>query len=137
MISAVLTNPQQAHAAFSSLWASIKPRLMAGQRLEVTVEEEKRTPEQNKAQWPILEAFSRQLKWPVNGEMVYMTGEEWKDVLTAAFHQETVRLAQGLDGGVVMLGRRTRKFPKSKFSEWIDFLKATAALRNVDLGEHG
>lgn len=94
-----------------------------------------RTVEQNAAQWPILTAFSEQLMWPVNGEMVYMTPEEWKDVLTAAFKRENPRLAMGLDGGVVMLGQRTSKFKKKQFSEWLEFLHATAAHRGVDLNE--
>jgi hypothetical protein len=93
----------------------------------VAISEPNRTLEQNAAQWPILEAFSTQLTWPVNGEMVRMSDEEWKDVLTAAFKQETARLAKGLNGGVVMLGARTSKFGKRKFSEWIEFLHATAA----------
>lgn len=97
----------------------------------VTVGDASRTLEQNAAQWPYLEAFSEQLDWPVNGRMVKMTPEEWKDVLTAAFQQETARLAMGLDGGVVMLGLRTSKMGKAKFSEWLEFLKATAALRGV------
>lgn len=35
----------------------------------VTIGEPTRTLEQNAAQWPILEAFSEQLQWPVNGRM--------------------------------------------------------------------
>jgi hypothetical protein len=101
----------------------------------VTLEEPTRTTEQNAVQWPYLTAFSRQLKWPVNGEMVTMTPDEWKDVLTAAFQGETVRLAMGMSGGVVMLGLRTSRMGKRRFSEWIDFLKATAAMRNVAVYE--
>lgn len=97
----------------------------------VTIREPNRTLEQNAAQWPILEAFSAQLQWPVNGQMVHMTAEEWKDVLTAAFQRETARLAMGLDGGVVMLGQRTSKFGKRRFSEWLEFLHAVAAMRGV------
>lgn len=103
----------------------------AGHGYKVTVQEATRTLDQNAAQWPILDAFSRQLKWPVNGQMVYMTDEEWKDVLTAAFRRDRLRMAMGLDGGVVMLGQRTSKFPKSEFSEWLEFLHATAADRGV------
>ena len=94
-----------------------------------------RTLEQNAAQWPILEEFSKQLQWPVNGAMCWMTKEEWKDVLSAGFRHETVRLAMGLDGGVVMLGMRTSTIPKATFSEWLDFLHATAAIRGVKLLE--
>jgi hypothetical protein len=99
----------------------------------VTIAEPNRTLEQNALQWPILQAFADQLQWPVNGQMVWMTPDEWKDVLTAAFKRETARLAMGLDGGVVMLGMRTSQMGKKQFSEWIDFLKATAALRGVEL----
>ena len=97
----------------------------------VTVQEPTRNTSQNAAQWPILEAFAEQLQWPVNGAMVSLTAEEWKDVLTAAFQGETVRLAMGLNGGVVMLGLRTSQMGKRLFSEWLEFLHATAALRGV------
>ena len=90
-----------------------------------------RTLDQNAAQWPYLDAFSKQIKWPVNGHMVNMTPEEWKHVLTAAFKRESARLAMGLDGGVVMLGMRTSQMNKSAFSDWLEFLIATAAQRNV------
>ncbi len=97
----------------------------------VTVQPPKRTNAQNAAMWPILEAFSAQLQWPVNGRMVYMTPEEWKDVLTAGFRQETTRLAMGLDGGVVMLGSRTSEMLKPEFSEFLEFLHAIAVSRGV------
>jgi hypothetical protein len=98
----------------------------------VTFAPETRTPEQNAQQWPYLAGFAKQLQWPVNGHMVHMTADEWKDVLTAAFTRETVRLAQGLDGGLVMLGLRTSKFSKKRWPEWMAFLKATAAERGVE-----
>lgn len=129
--SATLYSATQGHAVWSGLWPEIKAHLMAGQKLQVTVVDEGRSLEQNAAQWPILDAFSSQLQWPVNAELVYMSAEEWKDLLTAAFNRETVRIAKGLDGGVVMLGLRTSRFTKKRFSEWLDFLNATAALRGV------
>ena len=99
----------------------------------VTVSEANRSLDQNAAQWPILQAFADQLQWPVNGAMVWMTPEEWKDVLSAAFKRETVRVAMGMDGGMVMLGSRTSEFGKKQFSDWLEFLNATAAARDVDL----
>jgi len=101
----------------------------------VQVMEPGRSGEQNAAMWPILEAFSKQLQWPVNGQMVYMTPDDWKDLLSAAFRQETVRVAMGLDGGMVMLGQRTSKFTKRQFSEWLEFLHATAVARGVQVYE--
>lgn len=96
-----------------------------------TFSEPLRSKDQNSVQWPYLDAFSKQLQWPVNGEMVFMSSEEWKDVFSAAFNQETVRLAMGLRGGVVMLGLRTSKMKKAVFSDWIEFLKAEAAHRKI------
>lgn len=100
----------------------------------VQIKPPKRNLEQNSAQWPILQAFSKQIQWPVNGVMETLTNEEWKDVLTSAFEEETrPRLAAGLDGGVVMLGRRTKDFSKAKFSEWLEFLHAVAAAKGIEL----
>ena len=98
---------------------------------QVTLSEPPRTLDQNSAQWPLLEAFSKQLEWPINGMMTKITPEDWKDILTSAFKRETVRVAMGLDGGMVMLGQRTSKFKKAEFSEYLEFLHATAALRGV------
>lgn len=99
----------------------------------VVVQEATRSLDQNAAQWPILEAIAAQTEWNVNGEMVKLDKSEVKEILSAAFHQETVRLAQGLNGGVVMLGRRTSEFRKGEFSEWLEFLHSVAADRNVRL----
>lgn len=97
----------------------------------VTISEPTRSLEANAAMWPILQAFSDQLDWPVNGIMTKLTPDEFKDILTAAFHRETARLAMGLDGGVVMLGLRTSKMGKREFSEFLEFLHATAVARGV------
>lgn len=97
----------------------------------VTITPPSRSTDQNAAQWPVLHAFSKQLAWPVNGRMVNMTPDDWKNVLTAAFRKEQALLAMGLDGGVVMLGLRTSKFTKKEFSEWLEFLHATAIDRGV------
>ena len=92
-----------------------------------------RTLDQNCYQWPYLEGFSKQLQWPVNGEMVWLSREEWKDILTCAFEEEVKpRLAMGFEGsGMVMLGRRTSQFGKKKFAEWMEWLMAAASLKGV------
>ena len=98
----------------------------------VRIEPATRSLDQNAAQWPYLEGFSKQLQWPVNGEKVWLTPDEYKDILTCAFEEEVKpRLAMGWDGGVVMLGRRTSKFGKKKFSEWMEWLIAAAAMKGV------
>ena len=100
---------------------------------KVTVSEPTRSGEQNDVQWPLLRAISAQLKWAVNGEMVDMTPDEFKDVLTASFRKEVPRLAMGVEGGVVMLGQRTSKFKKKEFSEWLDYLHWFCAKKGVNL----
>lgn len=130
-----LYSAQQGHAEMRNLWEFLKPWLIAGHRLTVMVRSRFRTNEQNNAQWPYLDAFAAQLLWPVNGQMVQMDSEDWKDVLTAAFRNETARIAMGLNGGVVMLGVRTSKMLVDEFSEWLEFLKATAADRGVTVYE--
>ena len=89
--------------------------------------EARRNAGQNAAQWPILDAWSKQKQWPVNGSMTSLSSEEWKDVLTAAFEGETnPRIAMGLEGGMVMLGRRTSRYGKKRFSEWLEWLNAAS-----------
>jgi hypothetical protein len=39
----------------------------------------------------------------------------------------------GMDGGMVMLGQRTSGFSKKEFSDWLEFLHATAVDREVNL----
>lgn len=129
----ILRTPEQGHDALSRLWQKAKDALAAGKVVKIRASEETRSLEQNAAMWPLLEAFSQQLLWPVNGAMVRMDPEEWKDVLTAAFRKERARLAMGLDGGVVMLGMRTSKMGKREFSEWLEFLHSVAADRGVNL----
>lgn len=104
----------------------------------VTVGEVSRTASQNSMLWPLLEQFAAQLEWPVNGRLVRLSAEEWKDVLTAAFHSDRLRLASSLDGrGVVMLGLRTSRMGKREFSEFLEFILAAAAERGVDLRDEG
>ena len=122
------------------IMAHAQARAMARQAVQdapegyaVTISEPTRNLEQNSAQWPILQAFADQLQWPINGRLEWITPEEWKDVLTCAFRREAVRVAMGMDGGMVMLGSRTSKFSKAQFGEWLEFLHATAADRGIDL----
>lgn len=97
----------------------------------VTIAETTRSVEQNAAQWPILEAFAQQKQAVINGRLETVTADDWKDILTAAFNSELTRVALGLDGRMVLLGQRTSKFGKGKFSDWLEFLHATAAEMGV------
>jgi hypothetical protein len=89
-----------------------------------------RSLDQNAKLWPMLDDIATQVPIVVNGERVYGSDEDWKDLLTAAFEQD-IRMAVGLTGGMVMLGARTREYGKAKFSDFIEFIYATGADRNV------
>ncbi len=128
-----LWNPQQGYQRLLAIWVIAKAMLIDGHRMVLTLAPETRTQAQNRLMWPLLTVFSKQLLWPVDGCMVKMTPDEWKDVLSAAFKGESVRLAMGLNGGVVLLGQRTSKFTKKQFAEWIEFIYATAADRELKL----
>lgn len=99
----------------------------------VIVQEPGRTLDQNAALWPLLDAFARQLQWPVNGKMQSLAADEWKAILTAGFRKEQGRLAAGLDGGVVMLGSSTSTMTKREFGEFLEFLFYVAAERGINL----
>ena len=133
-LTIILCNRVQAWAAIKAeLYPALTKVLQGGKRWILTLRPETRTEAQNRLMWPLLTEFSKQLQWPVDGRMVTMEPEDWKDVLSAAFKGESVRLAMGLNGGVVLLGQRTSKFNKAQFSDWIEFLYATAADRGVNL----
>lgn len=97
----------------------------------VTFEEPRRNLEQNALMWVLLTAFSEQLEWPVNGRMVKLDPDEWKDILSAAYKRESQRVAMGIDGGMVMLGLRTSKMGKREFAEFIEFIYSVASERGV------
>ncbi len=101
----------------------------------VVIDEPKRTLDQNAAQWPLLDALANQSEWPVNGAMVKISAEDWKDVLTCAFRNEQPRIAQGYNGGMVLLGQRTSKFKKKEFSDWMEFLWSVVTERGVTVYE--
>ena len=129
-----LINRQQAWQAIKvQVFPYLAQVLQSGQRFVLSIKPETRTAEQNRLMWPLLTVFSKELLWPVNGHMVKMDPDDWKDLLSAAFKGENVRLAMGLNGGVVLLGQRTSKFTKAEFSDWIEFLYATAADRDLKL----
>ena len=100
----------------------------------VKVEEPNRTLDQNSKMWPMLSDISKQVRWPVDGELVYITEDDWKDIFTAALKKHQ-RMAKGIDGGVVMLGSRTSRMKKAEFSDLIEIMYAFGAERGVQWTE--
>ena len=96
----------------------------------VQISEPNRSLEQNAAQWPYLEAFSKSKQLCINGQMEWATADDWKDVLTGCWNGE-MRMA-AFDGKVIMLPQRTSKMGKKSFSTWMEFLVAMAAQSGIE-----
>ena len=129
-LGARLVNAQQASTWLREAFDRIKPALMEGRRFSVEIRPETRSTAQNRILWSILGDLSAQLTWLVDGQHQRLTDEEWKDILTAdlAKHQ---RVAAGLNGGFVLLGRRTSKMGVAEVSELIELAHAFGSLRGV------
>ena len=97
----------------------------------VTLAEPNRTLDQNAAQWPYLEAFAKQKQLCINGQMQWVTADDWKDVLTGCWNGE-MRMA-AFDGKVIMLPQRTSKMGKGAFSTWLEFLIAMSVTSGVEV----
>ena len=106
----------------------------AGQKLEIKVSDPTRTLEQNAKLWACLSDISRQVQWPVDGKLQVLSPEDWKDVLSAGLHKEQ-RIAQGIEGGFVILGQRTSQMSKRQLAELIEFIQYFGADRGVEWSE--
>jgi len=120
-----LHNAQQGYTAMKKAWEMAKPYLMAGNKLTLTLEEEKRSLPQNQLMWSILTDLSKQVPW--HGEK--LTKEEYKDLLTAGLKKQ--RAIPGIDGGFVVLGTSTSKMTKQEMTDLITLAHAFGDERGV------
>lgn len=89
-----------------------------------------RSLEQNAKMWPMLQDLAEQVQWPVDGKLQLVTKEDWKEIITAGL-KKTQRVAQGIEGGFVMLGSRTSQMTIGQMREVIDFAEWFGAERGV------
>ncbi|MAK56537.1 MAG: hypothetical protein CML17_11960 [Pusillimonas sp.] len=89
-----------------------------------------RTLEQSAKLHAMLGDISRQVQWPINGSMECLSIDDWKAVITASLMQEK-RMAPGVRGGFVILGKRTSTMTVREMSEMIEFLYAFGAEHEV------
>lgn len=108
----------------------VQPQVQAEDRMSEVETHDSRTADQNKLLWAMLTDVSDQIKWRVNGRLVDMDKDDWKDVLTAALRKHQ-RVADGVDGGIVFLGMRTHRMNKQEFSDLIELIRAFGAERGV------
>lgn len=120
-----LYNAQQGHTVLKDIWQKAKPYLMAGNKLVLTIEQEKRSHEQNALLWSVLTDLSKQVLW--HGEK--LTKDEYKDLLTAGLKKQ--RAIPGIDGGFVVLGTSTSKMTKQEMTDLITLAHAFGDEREV------
>lgn len=81
-----------------------------------------RSLEQNALMWARLTDIANQLPWPVDGKTQHLSPSDWKDICTAGL-RKTQRIAQGIEGGFVVLGARTSKMTVAEMKELLDFIE--------------
>jgi hypothetical protein len=84
--------------------------------------------------WALLSDIARQVQWPVDGELQWLTKEDWKVLLTAGLKREQ-RIAKGIWGGFVMLGCSTSRMSKQEMSELVELILAFGAEHGVEWSE--
>jgi hypothetical protein len=109
-----LFSPRQRQAAIEAVRT-------APEHYIVEIKPKTRTLDQNAMLWRLLTIASDQIPWQVNGSDVMLSPDDWKDIFTASLHQEN-RIAKGIRGGFVMLGKSTSRMTVSQLSELIEFI---------------
>lgn len=90
----------------------------------------RRTLEQNAKLWAMLGDIARQVEWSVNGVRGLLDAEDWKHIVTATVRQE-VRMAEGINGGFVLLGQSTKRMTVAELGDLIEFMYSFGADRGV------
>jgi hypothetical protein len=89
-----------------------------------------RSEAQNALMWSALGDLSRSIDWPVDGVLTRLDAEDWKHVMSAGLKRHQ-RIAQGVDGGFVILGQSTRKMTVAEMGELIELIHAFGTQRGV------
>jgi hypothetical protein len=88
---------------------------------------------QNSCMWAALTDIAEQIEWVVNGRRQKITPEDWKHILSGALFKEQ-RIAEGIDGGFVVLGQSTSKMTKEQMSQLLELIYMFGAERGVKFG---
>jgi hypothetical protein len=131
-VTVFVLRPENARERMAAAWRFACQFLELGRAAKITVEEAKptRTLEQNSRMWALLTDVSRQVEWPVDGRLQRLSPAEWKDIFTAALRKGQ-RVAQGVDGGFVMLGASTSRMSVGEMCDLQTLIEAFGAERGV------
>ncbi len=98
----------------------------------VEIKPRTRSTDQNSMLWRLLTITAHNVPWKVNGTETLLSPEDWKDIFTASLHQEN-RIARGIRGGMVMLGRSTSVMSVPAMVELIEFIYSFLAEQGVEI----
>lgn len=131
-MSTFVLDTNNARVRMAAVWQFACSVLQLGKPVKVTVEEctSTRSLEQNSKLWAVLTDISRQVDWYVDGKIQRLEPEEWKHVLTAGLKKHQ-RIAQGIEGGFVILGTRTSRMRVAEMAELIELALAFGAEHDV------
>jgi len=125
-----------ARERMANAWRYACDMLSQGKSVRVRIDEKKATRSlaQNEKMWAVLTDISRQVQWPVDGAMQFIEPEDWKHVLSAGLKRHQ-RVAQGVDGGFVILGQRTSQMSIGEMCELIELAQAFGVEHGVSWSE--
>lgn len=127
--------PVQAHKEMLTvIWPMLKSMLMAGHRMTIEIKQSKRSVEQNSMFHSLIDKIAKQMAEAGST----WTSDDWKRLLIDQWAHDTNRkigkVCPSLDGErVVQLGLQSHKFTTAESSEFIEFLYAWAANKELTL----
>jgi hypothetical protein len=129
-----LVNVEQGTMLIKTLWPKMKEALASGKELCLTVEDAKRSDDQNKKYHAIIAEIAKQAQH----QGARWDADDFKRLLVDQFVSETglnsSKVVTSLDGHrIVQLGFQTRKFTKEQASEFIEWLTAWAADKGIEI----
>ncbi len=129
-----LTSTEQAKTSIRHNWDKITKALDAGNNLVMEIKLSSKTREQEEKYHAMINDIAKQAKhlgakW---------SSEDWKRLLVDQFLREEAniqgKIIPNLDGtGIVQLGFQTRKFTKEQASEFVEWLYAWSAEKEINL----
>lgn len=127
---------EHARERMAMAWRVVCEDMLSGKPVRVRIDEKQctRTLEQNSLLWATLSDIAKQVQWPVDGKLQHLDAEDWKHILSAGLKRHQ-RVAQGIDGGFVILGQRTSRMSIGEMSELIELAHAFGAEHGVRWGD--
>lgn len=134
-IKVTLYEPVQAHKALWAAWLAIKPMVLGGHRLLLSVTVEIRNGKQNAKLHAMLGEIAAQIEWAGKKRDT----ETWKRLVVAAWCRargEQIEILPAIDGhGVDIVFRRTSELTKAECAELIEYTYAWGAEHGVEFWE--